>query len=90
MSSSWSVGRGESTHRERLGQVQAGCELREEEAAGGRRHHYFRAVLRDLVGNVWECADHHVDQDAAHQCARAEFERQIGSGQIKVGRRQAT
>jgi len=50
-----------------------GCELREAPAAGGRRHHHFTAVLRDFVGNVWECEHLHIDQDEAHKCAKAEY-----------------
>jgi len=66
--------------RERLGRVLAGCELRELPAAGGRRHHYFTAVLRDLIGNLWACADQHRDRDEAQACARAEYERRLAGG----------
>jgi hypothetical protein len=81
--------RGESAERRALGRVQAGCELREVQVTGDHRHHYFTAVLRDYIGNVWQCADHHVDQDEAHRCAKAEFERRVEFGQIKTTRRPA-
>jgi hypothetical protein len=70
--------------------VQAGCELRELPAEGGRRHHFFRAVLRDLIGNVWHCDDRHANQEEAHVCAKAELARRMDLGQIKRGGRQAT
>jgi len=79
--------RGEAAERRILGRVQAGCELREVSVAGDHRHHYFTAVLRDYVGNVWQCSDHHADQDEAHRCARAEYERRVEFGQIKLARR---
>jgi len=58
---------------ERLGRIVCGCELREAPASGGRRHHHFTAVLRDFVGNVWECDHLHIEQDEAHECARTEY-----------------
>jgi hypothetical protein len=66
---------GRAAERERLGRIVCGCELRESPATGGRRHHHFAAVLRDLAGNVWACEHRHTEQDDAHACARAEFER---------------
>ncbi len=58
----------------------AGCELHEVPAAGGRRHHYFTAILRDLIGNLWACADEHADQDEAQACARTEYDRRLAAG----------
>lgn len=69
--------------REWLGEVIAGCELREVKSTGAGRHHYYRSVLRDLIGNVWECEDRHRDQDAAHDCARTELARRVAAGQLK-------
>lgn len=63
--------------RERLGRVVCGCELREAPGTGGRRHHHYRAVLRDFVGNLWECEHEHADRDAAQECARAEYARRV-------------
>ena len=79
-----------TARRERIGQVQVGCELREEPAAGGRRHHYFRGVLRDVVGNLWICAHEHPQQDEAHACARIEFDRRVELGQLNRGGRQVS
>jgi hypothetical protein len=79
---------GESVDRQVFGRVQTGCELREVPVAGDHRHHYFIAVLRDYVGNVWQCSDHHPNQDEAHLCAKAEFARRVEFGEIKAARRQ--
>jgi len=79
---------GRNEERERLGRIVCGCELRESPATGGRRHHHFAAVLRDLAGNVWACEHRHTEQEDAHECARAEFERRapaLAKG-AKVGR----
>ena len=73
--------------REQLGVVVAGCELRELPATGGRRHHYFTAVLRDLTGNLWACGDQHSDPAEAQSCARREYERRVGTGQIRASNR---
>jgi PAS domain S-box-containing protein len=75
--------------REALGDIVAACELREGSRVGipGRPHHY-RSVLRDQIGNVWTCKHEHADQDDAHACAKAEYERRVESGEIKTrGRR---
>ncbi len=76
-----------SARRDALGDVLAGCELKEISVPGAGRHHYFTAVLRDRIGNVWECEDHHADRDEAQGCARAEFARRVESGELKTRRR---
>jgi hypothetical protein len=73
--------------RERLGRVLAACELQEVPAPGSRRHHYFRAVLRDEIGNLWSCSDQHASQDEAHSCARDEHQRRVLAGQLTPLRR---
>jgi hypothetical protein len=70
-------------HRDLFGPVVAGCELRWATPVGARRPHYYTGVLRDQIGNLWCCEEHHSDQDSAHVCAKVELERRFASGELK-------
>lgn len=69
-----------------LGDVVAGCVLREVAIAGPGRHHHYTGVLRDQIGNLWECYDHHTRQDQACECAALELARRVETGEV-IGRR---
>ena len=71
-----------------LGPVVVACELRQANVArSAGRPHYFRSVLRDQIGTLWECEHQHQDQDDAHACAKVEYERRIEAGELISRRR---
>lgn len=78
---------GPGRQREALGEVVATCELRQSAAATSARPHFYRSVLRDLLGNAWQCDHRHLRREEAQACAELEYEAQIAAGVIKPGRR---
>jgi len=74
--------------REAIGEVVAACELREVSRTGSAaRIHFYRSVLRDLIGKLWECYHRHPNREEATLCAHAEFERRVQLGEFTSRRR---